>query len=90
MHSELLIEHPELQPLMKRFKKNFLKIHLEWNMMDLGWHGYRGMGLRVKDIKKIFEMTKYANLYANKEKKFFIKSFGKCCYHLEWGCSSAG
>jgi hypothetical protein len=40
MYSEELIEHPDLQPLMKKFKKKFPKIHLEAYMMDLGWFGY--------------------------------------------------
>tara|TARA_B100001173_G_scaffold310333_1_gene324661 strand:+ start:351 stop:494 length:144 start_codon:yes stop_codon:yes gene_type:complete len=35
MHSLELIKHPDLQPLMKKFKKKFPKIHLEAYMMDL-------------------------------------------------------
>ena len=32
MHSEELISHPDLQPLMKKFKKKFPKIDLKMNM----------------------------------------------------------
>ena len=64
MHSDQLIENPELQPLMKKFKKKFPKIDLETNMIYLGWFGYTGMGLDVDPVKDILE--KYL-----KEKKYF-------------------
>ena len=51
MYSEELISHPELQPLMKKFKKKFPKIDLKMNMIYLGWWGYQGMGLDVDDVK---------------------------------------
>ena len=58
MHSEELISHPELQPLMKEFKNRFPKIDLEMNMMNLGWSGYQGMGLEADEVKDIREMPK--------------------------------
>ena len=63
MYSEDIISHPELQPLMKRFKKKFPKIELEMNMMYLGWFGYQGMGLDVDDIKVILEKCLKENKY---------------------------
>ena len=60
MYSEQLIEHPDLQPLMKKFKKKFPKIDLKMNMIYLGWFGYIGMGMDVDDVKVILE--KYLNL----------------------------
>jgi hypothetical protein len=55
MYSDQLIEHPDLQPLMNRFKKKFPKIDLESNMIYLGWLGYQGMGLDVDAVKVILE-----------------------------------
>tara|TARA_B100000963_G_C22637007_1_gene678157 strand:- start:1898 stop:2179 length:282 start_codon:yes stop_codon:yes gene_type:complete len=63
MHSQELIEHPELQTLMKEFKKKFPKIPLEAYMMDLGWSGYTGMGLRVDQVKVILEKCIRENKY---------------------------
>ena len=63
MYSEELIKHPELQPLMKRFKKKFPKIDLRSNMMCLGWWGYQGMGLDVDAVKVIFEICLKENKY---------------------------
>ena len=60
MYSEQLIEHPDLQPLMKKFKKKFPKIDMKVNMIYLGWFGYKGMGMDVDDVKVILE--KYLNL----------------------------
>lgn len=45
MYSEQLIEHPNLQQLMKKFKKKFPKIDLKMNMIYLGWLGYHEIGL---------------------------------------------
>ena len=45
MHSEELISHPELQPLMKKFKMKFPKIDLKMNMIYLGWLRYHEIGL---------------------------------------------
>ena len=53
MHSEELISHPDLQPLMKKFKKKFPKIDLKMNMIYLGWWGCQGMGLDVDTVKVI-------------------------------------
>ena len=55
MYSEELISHPELQPLMKKFKMKFPSISLESNMFNLGWFGYTGMGMDVDDVKVILE-----------------------------------
>mgnify|MGYP001172952049 CR=1 FL=1 len=63
VYSDQLISHPELQPLMKRFKKKFPKIDLEPNMMCLGWLGYQGMGLDVDAVKMIFEISLKENKY---------------------------
>ena len=63
MYSEQLIEHPDLQPLMKKFKKKFPKIELELNMMHLGWFGYTGMGMDVDDVKIILEKCLKENKY---------------------------
>tara|TARA_B110000483_G_scaffold203675_1_gene246110 strand:- start:5 stop:286 length:282 start_codon:yes stop_codon:yes gene_type:complete len=63
MHSEQLISHPELQPLMKEFKNRFPKIDLEMNMMNLGWWGYQGMGLEVDEVKDILEKCLKENKY---------------------------
>jgi hypothetical protein len=63
MYSDELIEHPDLQPLMKKFKKKFANIHLEAYMMDLGWSGYTGMGLRVDQVKVILEKCLKENKY---------------------------
>ena len=63
MHSEELISHPELQPLMKKFKKKFSKIELELNMMNLGWLGYTGMGMDVDDVKIILKKCLNENKY---------------------------
>ena len=45
MYSDELIRHPDLQPLMKKYKKAFPKVDLEGEMLSLGWFGYTGMGL---------------------------------------------
>ena len=63
MHSEQLISHPELQPLMIEFKNRFPKIDLEMNMMNLGWWGYQGMGLEVDEVKDILEKCLKENKY---------------------------
>ena len=63
MYSEQLIEHPELQPLMKKFKMKFLKIDLESNMVNLGWWGYQGMGLDVDAVKVILNKCLKENKY---------------------------
>ena len=63
MYSEELISHPELQPLMKKFKKKFPKIDLESNMINLGWWGYQGMGLDVDAVKFILEKCLKENKY---------------------------
>ena len=63
MYSEELISHPELQPLMKKFKKKFPKIHLEAYMMDLGWSGYTAMGMSVDQVKVILEKCLKENKY---------------------------
>ena len=59
MYSEQLIEHPELQPLMKKFPK----IDLRMNIVDLGWWGYQGMGLDVDAVKVILENCLKENKY---------------------------
>ena len=63
MYSDELIEHPELQPLMKKFKKKFPKIDLESNMVNLGWWGYQGMGLDVDAVKVILNKCLNENKY---------------------------
>ena len=63
MHSEELISHPELQPLMIEFKNRFPKIDLEMNMMNLGWWGYQGMGLEADEVKDILEKCLKENKY---------------------------
>ena len=63
MYSEELISHPELQPLMKKFKKKFPKIDLESNMMNLGWWGYQGIGLGVDSVRNIIEKCLRDNKY---------------------------
>ena len=63
MYSEELISHPELQPLMKKFKKKFPKIDLESNMIYLGWLGYQGLGLDVDAVKVILEKCQKENKY---------------------------
>ena len=63
MYSEELISHPELQPLMKKFKKKFPKIDLKMNMVDLGWWGHKGMGLDVDDVKVILKKCLKENKY---------------------------
>ena len=63
MYSEELISHPELQPLMKKFKKKFPKIDLESNLIYLGWLGYQGMGLDVDAVKVILEKCQKENKY---------------------------
>ena len=55
MDSEQLISHPELQSLMKKFKKKFPLIPLEAYMYDLGRVGFSGMGLNVDEVKDILE-----------------------------------
>ena len=63
MDSEELISHPELQTLMKKFKKKFPLIPLEVNMYDLGRNGYSGMGLNVDEVKDILEKCLLENKY---------------------------
>ena len=63
MYSDQLLEHPELQPLMKKFKKKFPKIDLKMNMVNLGWWGYQGMGLDVDAVKDILEKCLKENKY---------------------------
>ena len=63
MHSEQLISHPELQPLMIEFKNRFPKIDLEMNMMNLGWWDYQGMGLEADEVKDILEKCLKENKY---------------------------
>ena len=63
MHSEELITHPKLQPLIKKFKRKFPSISLESNMMYLGWWSYQGMGIDVDDVKKILEKCLKDNKY---------------------------
>lgn len=63
MYSDQLIEHPELQPLMKKFKKKFPKVDLEMNMIYLGWWGFTGMGMDVDDVKVILEKCLKENKY---------------------------
>lgn len=63
MYSDELIRHPDLQPLMKKFKKKFPEIRLEGYMMDLGWCGYTGMGLNVDQVKVILEKCLKENKY---------------------------
>tara|TARA_S200000501_G_scaffold24084_1_gene20845 strand:+ start:815 stop:1027 length:213 start_codon:yes stop_codon:yes gene_type:complete len=63
LYSEELISHPELQTLMKKFKKKFPLIPLEVKMYDLGWPGYTGMGLNVDEVKDILEKCLLENKY---------------------------
>ena len=63
MYSEELISHPQLQPLMKKFKKKFPKIYLESDMIYLGWLGYQGMGLDVDAVKVILKKCLKENKY---------------------------
>lgn len=63
MYSDELIEHPDLQPLMKMFKKKFPKIHIEGYMMYLGQFGNIGMGLNVDQVKVILEKCLRENKY---------------------------
>lgn len=63
MYSEELISHPELQPLMREFKKKFPKIDLKGDMIYLGWIGYKGMGLDVNNVKVILEKCLKENKY---------------------------
>ena len=63
MYSEQLIEHPEIQSLIKKFKKKFPKVDLESNMVNLGWWGYQGMGLDVNAVKVILEKCLKENKY---------------------------
>ena len=63
MYSNDLIKHPELQPLMKKFKKKFPKIDLKSNMLYLGWWSYQGMGLDVNAVKVILEKCLKENKY---------------------------
>ena len=55
MYSLELINHTDLQPLMIKFKRQFPRVHLEYNMRLLGWHGYTGLGLDVDAVKKILQ-----------------------------------
>ena len=75
MYSEELISHPELQPLMKKFKKKFPKIDLESNLIYLGWLGYQGMGLDVDAVKVILEKCQKENKYFKVTK--FIKMYSE-------------
>ncbi len=63
MYSSQLIYHPDLQPLMNKFKRQFLGVHLEYNMRLLGWHGYTGLGLDVDAVKKILQKCLDENKY---------------------------
>ena len=63
MYSDQLIEHPELQPLIKKFMRKFPKIDLKMNMIYLGWWGYTGMGMDVDDVKVILEKCLKENKY---------------------------
>ena len=63
MYSEELISHTELQPLMKKFKKKFTKIDLESKMVNLGWWGYKGLGLDVEAVKVILNKCLKENKY---------------------------
>ena len=63
MDSEELISHPELQTLVKKFKKKFPLIPLEAYMYDLGRNGYSGMGLNVDEVKDILEKCLLENKY---------------------------
>ena len=53
MYSDELIRHPDLQPLMRKYKKAFPNVDLEGEMLSLGWFGYTGMGLNVEAVKEI-------------------------------------
>lgn len=55
MYSLELINHTDLQPLMIKFKRQFPRVHLEYNMRLLGWRGYTGLGLDVDAVKKILQ-----------------------------------
>ena len=63
MYSDELIQHPELQPLMKKYKKAFPKVDLECEMLSLGWFGYTGMGLNVEAVKEILNKCLKENKY---------------------------
>ena len=63
MYSSQLINHPDLQPLMIKFKRQFPGVHLEYNMRLLGWHGYTGLGLDVDAVKKILQKCIDENKY---------------------------
>ena len=63
MHSDELIRHPDLQPLMRKYKKAFPKVDLECEMLYLGWFGYTGMGLNVDEVKEVLEKCLRENKY---------------------------
>ena len=63
MYSDQLIEHPDLQPLIKKFKRKFTEIDLESNMIYLGWFGHQGMGLDIDNVKVILEKCLKENKY---------------------------
>ena len=81
MYSEELISHPELQSLMRKYKKKFPKIDLRMNMMYLGWLGYQGMGLDVDDVKVILEKCLEENKYF---KVWNMKRKGSINMDLDW------
>lgn len=53
MYSDELIRSPELQPLMRKYKKAFPDVDLEGEMLSLGWFGYTGMGLNIEAVKEL-------------------------------------
>ena len=63
MDPDELISHPELQTLMKKFKKKFPLLPLEVIMFDLGRFGYTGMGLNIYKVKDILEKSLLKNKY---------------------------
>ena len=81
MYSEELISHPELQPLIKKFKKKLPSTSLESNMMYLGWLGYHGMGLDVDYVKVILEKCLKENKYF---KVWNMKRKGSIHMDLDW------
>ena len=63
MYSDELIRHPDLQPLIRKYKKAFPKVNLECEMLSLGWFGYGGIGLNVEAVKEILQKCLEENKY---------------------------
>ena len=63
MYSDELIRHPDLQSLIKKYKKAFPNESLECEMFSLGWFGYTGISLNVEAVKEILQKCLEENKY---------------------------